>query len=243
MRIIKLSATDSTNVYLKNLMLSEPLADMTVVVADEQSKGRGQMGTKWVSDPGKNLTFSVLKKHVGLDVNDQFRLNICISLAIAANLKALQLPDIKIKWPNDILSGTSKVCGVLVENILLGNQIKASIIGIGLNVNQLDFNNLINVSSIKLLLGRAINLDELLLAVMSNLERNFFRLKEKPSYDLWRDYENLLFRKDRPSTFKNKKGEFFMGFIRGVSKEGRLMVALEDEVIKAFDLKEVKLMY
>ena len=224
-------------------MLSEPLADMTVVVADEQSKGRGQMGTKWVSDPGKNLTFSVLKKHDNLDVSDQFRLNICISLAIAASLKALQLPDIKIKWPNDILSGTSKVCGVLVENILLGNQIKASIIGIGLNVNQLDFNNLINVSSIKLLLGRTINLDELLLAVISNLERDLLRLQEKPSHDLWRDYENLLFRKDRPSTFKNKKGELFMGFVRGVSKEGKLMVALEDEIIKTFDLKEIKLMY
>ncbi len=243
MQIIKLSATDSTNVYLKNLMRSEPLDDMTVVVADKQSKGRGQMGTKWESDPGKNLTFSILKNHDNLNINDRFRLNICISLAIVTTLKALQLPNIKIKWPNDILSGTSKICGILVENILLGHQIQASIIGIGLNVNQLTFNNLINVSSIKLLLGRTINLDELLQEVVSNLDRNFLYLEEKLFHDLWCDYENLLFRKDSPSTFKNKKGVFFMGFIKGVSKEGKLVVALEDEVIKEFDLKEIKLMY
>lgn len=243
MQIIKLNATDSTNVYLKSIILSKPMDDMTVVVADEQSKGRGQMGTKWESDPGKNLTFSVLKKHDNFDVNDQFRLNICISLAIVITLRALQLPDIKIKWPNDILSGTSKICGILVENVLLGNQIQASIIGIGLNVNQLTFNNLINVSSIKLLLGRTINLDELLQEVVSNLEQNLLCLEEEPFHDKWCDYENLLFRKDRPSTFKNKKGEFFMGFVRGVSKEGKLMVALEDEVVKEFDLKEIKLMY
>lgn len=243
MQIIKLDATDSTNTYLKKMLLSEPLNDLTVIVADNQLKGRGQMGTHWESQPGKNLTFSILKKMEGLHIDTRFRLNICISLAMVATLTQLQLPDVKIKWPNDILSGTSKICGILIENILLGNQIQSSIIGIGLNVNQLTFGNLNNVSSLKLLLGRTFDLEELLHKILMNLKRTFFHVEGKFSESLWNEYEELLFRKDKPSTFRDSTGILFMGFIRGVSKEGKLRVMLEDKILKEFDLKEIRLMY
>lgn len=243
MHILKLNAIDSTNQYLKELSLSKVIEDFTVVWAHEQQKGKGQMGAKWVSEPGKNLTFSVLKQHCDLNIKDQFLLNICVSLAILDVLQRLSIPNLSVKWPNDILSGTTKICGILVENTLIGNQIQASIIGIGLNVNQLTFNNLTNVSSLKLLLGQTLNLEELLKSIIEDLKAKFSDLENHKYEALTTAYEKNLFRKDKPSTFTDENDKIFMGFIRNVSKEGKLIVELEDAILKEFDLKEIRLMY
>lgn len=243
MHILKLDATDSTNQYLKELMLSKPLDDFTVVSTRKQLKGRGQMGAKWETEPGKNLTVSVLKKFDDFIIEHQFLLNMCVSLAILDTLRALSVPDLHVKWPNDILSGNTKICGILIENMLLGQQIQASIIGIGLNINQLDFNNISNVSSLKLLLGRTFNLDEVLYQLLTRLKDAFFLLKAEQQSVIQNRYERELFRRDKPSTFKDQKGAIFMGFIRNVSPQGKLVVELEDAIMKEFDIKEIKLMY
>ncbi|MGI9552611.1 MAG: biotin--[acetyl-CoA-carboxylase] ligase [Aurantibacter sp.] len=243
MHIIKLDATDSTNLYLKNLLLSNPLNDLTVVVTGEQTQGRGQMGTKWDTQPGKNLTFSVLKKIDDFSINDQFQLNMAVSLAIFDTLKTLQVAHLKIKWPNDILSGTSKLGGILIENILKGNQIKASIIGIGLNVNQIDFPKLFNATSLKLLLGRTFNLDEVLHDLLESLTDYLERLDSAGISNLASAYEERLFGMGEMATFQRPDGELFMGTIKGISENGLLQVFLKDNVLKEFDLKEIKLLY
>lgn len=243
MQIIKLDATDSTNQYLKDFMLTGMPIDFTVVVTKEQRKGRGQMGAVWQSETGKNLTFSVLKKINNLNINNHYQLNVCVALAIIESLKAISVPDLSIKWPNDIMSGSTKICGILIENVLSGNKIQASIIGVGLNVNQQIFNNLLSVSSLKLLLGQTFNIDELLNLILTNLKTIFIRWKEEGISGIWKTYEGMLFRKDKPSTFKNKQDKIFMGFIRGVSKEGKLTVELEDAILQEFDLKEIQLLY
>lgn len=243
MNIIKLDATDSTNAHLKRLLSDGLWADFTVITAKEQLKGKGQMGAKWQSDSGKNLTFSVLRQDLGLSVTDYFILNICVALAVYKTLRAHQVPDLSIKWPNDILSGTSKICGILIENILSGNLINTAIIGIGLNVNQTFFGELQNASSLKLILGSNFDLDELLHEVVKNLKSVFLKSNADSKENLWKAYEQVLFRKDKPSTFENKQNELFMGFIRGVSPTGRLQITLEDNVLKEFDIKEVKLLY
>ncbi|TMM56087.1 biotin--[acetyl-CoA-carboxylase] ligase [Maribacter algarum] len=243
MLIVKLDATDSTNRYLKELLLSEEAEDFTVVTAKEQLHGRGQRGAKWESESGKNLTISVLKKFKQFPISNQFMLNVCVSLAVLDTLNGLRIPDLTVKWPNDILSGTSKICGILIENMLNGSQIQTSIIGVGLNVNQQTFNTLSNASSLKLLLGRTLNLEEVLHQVLNNLKTNFLRLEEGLNNELWRRYESKLFRKDKPSTFKDAQGNLFMGFIRKISPQGKLVVELEDAVFQEFDLKEIKLQY
>ncbi len=243
MQLIKLSATDSTNAYLKDLLFQNKIEDFTAVMAHTQLKGRGQMGTSWLSEPGKNLTFSVLVKSLEEPVSEQFLLNIYVSLAIYDTLTQLHVPDLKIKWPNDIMSGHSKICGILIENILSGQHIQASIVGIGLNVNQLTFNSLPNVSSLKLLLGRSLDLDELLLSIVENLKSLLAKNKKMDRGNLFERYEAVLFRKDKPSTFKNQDDEMFMGFIKGVSSAGKLQILLEDNILKEFNLKEVKLLY
>ncbi len=243
MQIIKLNATDSTNLYLKDLMNIKSLEDYTVVVAEKQTSGRGQMGTRWESKPYKNLTFSILRKIDSEKVINPFMLNICVSLAVYTLLNKLHLPDLKVKWPNDILSGNFKICGILIENILSGNRMVASVIGIGLNVNQITFNNLPKVSSLKLLTGKTFNLDQLLTEFQSVLKHTFLDLDEKGAVEMQKKYENVLFRKDKPSTFKDNDGNLFMGFIQGVSNEGRLVVTIEDDIKKEFDLKAISLLY
>ncbi|MDO6492782.1 MULTISPECIES: biotin--[acetyl-CoA-carboxylase] ligase [unclassified Cellulophaga] len=243
MQIIKLNATNSTNEYLKELIVSTSLDDFTVVAAEKQIQGRGQMGTQWLAEPGKNLTFSVLKKSEGLEVADQFLLNMCVSLAVFEALKELNIPNLAVKWPNDILSANSKICGILIENILTGSKIQSSIIGIGLNVNQLEFNNLPNVSSLKLLKGETFNLDEVLSGILTKLKK-YLTTDYLNSPDALRAlYQEIMFRVDKPSTFKSKEGELFMGFIKGVSSSGRLIVLLEDNIFKEYNLKEIQLLY
>jgi len=243
MQIIKLDATDSTNVYLKNLMLHSGLNDFTVVAANHQYKGRGQRGTTWESEKGKNLTFSVLKKHDALFVQQQFSLNIKVSLAVYRTLMGLQIPDLKIKWPNDILSGNYKICGTLIENILSGSKIQASVIGIGLNINQIDFANLPNVSSLKLIVGNHFDLNEVLNKLLKNLKDIFDPLLNGDENKLKEAYLNALFRKDKAATFKNQSNEMFTGIIRTISEEGKLIIEIEDKVLTAYDLKEVQLLY
>lgn len=246
MQIIKLNATESTNGYLKELLAEVTLKDFTVVVAHEQSKGRGQMGTVWDSEPGKNLTFSVLKKFDDFMVSNRFMINVLVSMALFEQLKKLQIPDLSVKWPNDILSGHHKVAGILIENILSGDKIQSSVIGIGLNVNQMHFNNLPNVSSLKLILGKNLDLEELLRSLLETMGETFNLLTSNNSVktnSLLEKYKSVLFRKDKPSTFRNEKDELFMGFITDVSPEGKLVITLEDDVKKEFGLKEIKLLY
>ncbi len=243
MQIIKLNATESTNVYLKNLVLEEELDDFTVVVAKKQLKGRGQIGTKWESEAGKNLTFSILKKDMDLPVGDQFQLNMGVSLAIYDALRQLYVPDLSVKWPNDILSGHFKICGILIENVLSGTMIQSSIIGIGLNVNQLNFGVLSQASSLKLILGRTFDLDELFHSIVGHMKSYVTLVSRKKGGNLLSAYEEVLFRRNKPSTFKDARGQLFMGFIKGVSADGKLLVLLEDDILKEFNLKEIQLLY
>lgn len=243
MQRIKLDATDSTNAYLKKLMLSKPLEDFTIVIANEQVNGRGQMGTKWESEAGKNLTFSVLKYFKNYRIQEQFLLNIITSLAVYHTLKKLLIPNLRVKWPNDILSGNFKICGILIENNLKNDIIQSSIIGFGLNVNQLEFENLKKASSLKKIKGKTFNLDEVLESLMQNLEVFFNEFESGKVSDIRRQYEMLLFRINKPSTFKDRNSQLFTGYIRGISEEGNLVVELEDSILKEYSFKELELLH
>ncbi|MDT7829657.1 biotin--[acetyl-CoA-carboxylase] ligase [Pricia sp. S334] len=243
MHIIKLDATDSTNAFIRRSLLSKGLADYTVVAARRQERGRGQMGTKWLSEAGKNLTFSVFRKNLDLPVRKGFVLNLCVSLSLYNALKRYSVPKLRIKWPNDILSGTSKICGILIENSLLGSKIHTSIIGIGLNVNQTIFEGLPNVSSLKLLLGETLDLDVLLRDVVDELQSMFSEFEEKGQEQLWDAYENVLFGIGECFTFEDKNGMAFKGLIKGVNKDGQLIIGREDGSLEEFGMKEVKLLY
>ena len=243
MYIIKLDAIDSTNSYLKTMASVNLPKDYTVVVTEHQTNGRGQMGTTWQTENGKNLTASVFKTLDGFTVSHQFYISMVVSLAICKALATFQIPRIRIKWPNDILSADKKICGILIENVIKHNQFQGSVIGFGLNVNQKVFNNLPQASSISLISGITYDKDEILSNILKTLQF-YFKLLESQQYEkLKTEYEALLFRKEKPSTFRTSKDEIFSGIIKGVDESGKLKVWTEDEIIKTFDLKELTLLY
>ena len=142
MKIIKLSAIDSTNSFLKEMASGSVVENFTVVVTENQVKGRGQQGSTWESETGKNLIFSVFVAFNSLNISDKKYLNYAVSLAVFEVLQKENIPRIAIKWPNDILSAKLKICGILIENIVKSNKLQGSVIGFGLNVNQKYFRDL-----------------------------------------------------------------------------------------------------
>ena len=243
MYIIKLDAIDSTNTYLKAMCAANLPKDYTVVTTESQTKGRGQMGTHWQAEDGKNLTASIFKVFSEFKIENQFYISMVVSLAICKGLSAFKLPQLSIKWPNDILSAKLKICGILIENIIKSGKIQGSVIGFGLNVNQKYFKDLPRASSMNLLTGILFDKDEILSEILKQFQFYFEMLESDKFSELKLAYEDLLFRKDKPSTFKSLEADPFSGIIKGVTENGRLKVWTEDKIIKTFDLKEIALLY
>ena len=243
MQIIKLDATESTNTYLKELSAKKEVQDFTIITTENQTSGRGQLNSKWESERGKNLAISILKNRINIPVDRLFLMNVCVSLSILDSLNRLNIPNLKVKWPNDILSGNFKICGILIENNLKNNIIQSSIIGFGLNVNQLEFGNLKKASSLKKIKGKTFNLDEVLTSLVLNLNILFNDFESGKVPAMRKQYEKLLFRMDKPSTFKDRDSKLFTGYIRGISKGGNLVVELEDSILKEYAFKELELLH
>ena len=242
MNIIKLSAINSTNDYLKELSSAQYVENFTIVTAESQTSGRGQMGAQWASEPGKNLTFSVLVKDLLLDINEIFGLNAAVAISVMHALEIFPIPNLCIKWPNDILAGNKKIGGILIENSIKNNGEIYSVIGIGLNVNQATFDGLAKASSMALVSGRVYDKEAIMIAIAENLKRSIAALMHRDTAAIWQKYHNKLYKKDVPMPFE-KDGHKFMGIIRGVSKTGSLMVQAEDDSIAEYGIKEVQLLY
>jgi BirA family biotin operon repressor/biotin-[acetyl-CoA-carboxylase] ligase len=242
LKIIKLNAIDSTNSFLKELAQSTAIENGTVVVAKEQKKGRGQQENSWVSEPLKNLTFSVYFCNIDLNINHHKFLNFAVSLAVFEALSMHKVKDLSIKWPNDILSANKKICGILIENIIKGKKINNSIIGIGLNVNQQNFpTSLKNVTSLRNTTNKSYDLDALLIEVVDKIKEKIQLISLKKFTNLETDYLNVLYKKNIPTMFKDSEDVLFMGKIIGISSLGNLQIELEDENVKEFGIKEVSL--
>ncbi|RZJ69704.1 biotin--[acetyl-CoA-carboxylase] ligase [Flavobacterium sp.] len=242
MRLIKLDAIGSTNDYLKDLAKAENLSEFTIVTAETQTAGRGQRGATWIVEPGKNLTMSVFVKVQMSETTQLFALNAAVALTILEVLKTFGIPELSLKWPNDIMSGRTKVGGILIENSVKTDNSVASVIGIGLNVNQTDFEGLPNASSLALVSGVFFEKDEICIHIASALEKRL-EVFEKTSQKIWSDYQQNLFRKGKPTLFQDLSGDKFMGIIANATKEGLLEIKLGDDSIKSFGIKEVTMLY
>ena len=242
MNIIKLNAIDSTNSYLKEMAVKKALDNYTVAVAKDQTAGRGQMGTTWISEKGKNLTFSMLFKSTSFNVDHHFYLCMAASLAVLAVLKRHLNNALHIKWPNDILADGHKVAGMLIENILAGDQVKQTIIGVGLNVNQEIFPaDIGKVSSLKLCAGIDFHHDALLIELIQSLTHQLQRINTQ-QFDLLRTgYYEHLYLFGCPAVFKDAQHKEFTGKISAVDQAGRLVIELRDGGLRSFQLKEVAL--
>lgn len=242
-RILRFQTLPSTNGWaLEHL---GELDNLSVVRADCQTDGRGQRGNRWLSAPGENLTFSVVLRQdglpglaqKGLPARDQMRLTALASVALRETMCGLDIPA-RIKWPNDIYAGDRKLAGMLIENRLEGGRIAASVIGIGLNVNQTAFpGELMNPTSMQRLSGHPFDCDAVLEAF---LERFSAWLPHLCSDGLWEAYSSDLWGLGERRQWSDcASGETFSGTLTGVSPDGRLRVTADDGTLRTFAFKEI----
>lgn len=211
------------------------MSDGTVIVTDHQTSGRGQRGNQWITEAKKNLTMSVIFKPTFLAVKEQFLLNMMAALAVCDMLKGIISPSIHIKWPNDILVQSRKICGILIENQIQGPAIQSSVVGIGLNVNQAHM-PVASATSLSLETGEEYILTTIFETLLGKLESRFLQLKQNPNV-LRAEYLAELYWKDQLHVFASN-GSNFEGVISGISEVGRLQVKTNDGP-REFDIKEI----
>ena len=193
-------------------------------MAESQYAGRGQQQNRWHSEDGKNLTFSLLLKPVFLPVTQQFDLTRAISLGIINALEPYLGDQLKIKWPNDLYYADGKLGGILIENLVQGNQIKNSVIGIGLNINQEGFPlEVPNAVSLKQILHRHYDLRLLLSEICQNIEVAYLNLKAGRFELVRKAYLERLYWLNEDKIFK-ASGQIFKGTIENVKDNGLLIV-------------------
>ena len=239
--IIWLPETDSTNAFAMRLLSSERPPEGMVIASGFQSKGRGLDTNSWESEEGKNLLFSAIIYPSFLPADRQFTLNQAIALGIADFVaQKIQTETVQVKWPNDIYIGDRKVCGILIQNSILGSTLDYSVIGIGLNVNQSVFrSDAPNPVSMAMISGIQYEIKSVLNELCNCIDKRYTLLKRGDFVKIEKDYLQSLYRFGEWHPFLIKGSEH-KAFISGTSEYGQLQLQGEKGEKWVCDLKEVK---
>ncbi|EGK01561.1 biotin--[acetyl-CoA-carboxylase] ligase [Dysgonomonas gadei] len=230
---------DSTNNYMKSLLLKQKVKEGTIVSADFQTGGRGQRGNGWMSENGKNLLFSIVLYPDAVKANEQFLISQVVSLAVADFLRKYT-DGITIKWPNDIYWRERKICGILIENAIEGDQIKESVCGIGINLNQESFDSsLPNPVSLKQITGEYYKQSIMLGEVRELLFSYYEQLRRGEIQIIAENYRDSLFRKTGYHLFNDNTNDF-IARIKNVAPDGTLILETESGDERRFAFKEVR---
>lgn len=208
-----------------------------IIITDRQTAGRGQRGSQWESEPHKNLTFSLVLTPRFLAPLEQFGLNMAVVSGIREAIGSV-VSGTYVKWPNDIVHDThTKIGGVLIENIISYNAVEASIVGIGLNINQKKFTHP-QAASLATLTGKNFDKETVLTSIIQHIEKYYFLLKEGNSAALTGLYLSHLYRRGELSSFDD--GEKFSGTIKGITPEGKLLIEKQHGAVMEYGFKEVR---
>jgi len=241
-QIIRLATVNSTNNYANGQLVENELPDGTVFLAYEQSAGRGQMNNFWESEPGKNLTFSIVVYPDFLDIRCQFMLSKVVTLGIYHALDKY-VDDLRIKWPNDIYASDKKLGGILIENSIMYSSIKSSVIGIGINVNQTIFRSSApNPVSLKILTNQQFDCDQILTEILSGIDLYYSLLRDGEEERIDREFISVLYRINEKHWFRADE-KVFEGEIIGVNEIGQLLIRKNDGEILDFHFKEVEFLH
>lgn len=237
--LIHLPEIDSTNNYLKKILSENTLEEGTVVYTDFQTAGKGQRGNTWESEQLKNLTFSMVLYPQTIEANEQFIISQFVSLAIKDVLSSYT-KDISIKWPNDIYWQEKKICGILIENVLLGSKIHYSILGIGLNINQEQFHSdALNPVSLKQITGDNYNLTNILYQIINRILYYYTQIQNSEKNSIISLYKDSLFRKQGYHLYNDGNSDF-LASIEDVKPSGILVLKTNQGEIRTFAFKEVR---
>ncbi len=239
MFILKINATGSTNTFLKEFLIENGSQHACVVIAEHQTSGRGQVGKTWISQAGKSLTFSVYKPFKW-ELCQAFYILMAVSLAIKKTLTDLGVPEVMVKWPNDILSAGKKICGILIENLSQGGHIHGIIIGIGLNVNEQSLPGLPQATSMFLSTQKKYDRDQVVDGVLQALDRELERLQQTTE-EVKANYLEHLYKRNVPGVFETAQAGNFIGVIRDISTTGKLIVEDPQGLYEEYDLQQIKM--
>lgn len=235
-KLIYLPTCQSTNDEAADLLRLGQGPEGTVVITDYQTAGRGQRGNQWLAQAGENFTLSLILRPNFLTPVQQFHLNIAISLGIYEFFASFLSEGLKIKWPNDLFFGNQKLGGVLIENTIQRGRMESSVIGMGLNINQIEFENP-RATSLRRLMGKTFSLEELLPDLLASLEKNYLLLRNGHYGLLKTRYLQNLFRYQEKHMFARNDVPF-EGMIVGIAETGLLAVQIENR-LEYFDFKEI----
>jgi BirA family biotin operon repressor/biotin-[acetyl-CoA-carboxylase] ligase len=238
--ILRLPEIHSTNRYAIELLSKDRPEEGCVIITDHQTAGKGTDKNTWESEKGKNLTFSLILYPV-IAADQQFVLNKAISLGIYDFL-ASELPGhkVSIKWPNDLYIEDKKVCGILIQNSVMGNNLDYMIVGIGLNVNQTLFtSNAPNPVSLKMITDQEYNLDEILQKLLHSIFERYLAVKPTKTKKVESDYQSALYRREQWHDYL-VKGAKINARITGTNAYGQLELENAEGETIVCDLKEVK---
>ena len=211
-----------------------------VVWADFQTAGRGQRGHEWHSRKGENLTFSVVLEPTFVPIAKQFSVSEVVALSLVDMLAEYGI-DAKIKWTNDIYAGDKKLVSILIEHSLAQTSLRRTIVGVGINVNQTEFDaSLPNPVSMAQLLGKELDAEAVLKCFLTHLQRNYELLREGGAEALHDRYNALLYRKNEYHTYALPSGEKFSAKIIGTAPSGALRLEDKSGNTKDYLFKEVE---
>ena len=239
LKYVHLEQTDSTNAYLQRQQSEADILNW-VVSADEQTAGKGMGSNGWESEVGKNLTFSIALNMSFLPAERQFLLSEAVALGVIHALDDL-LPAEKlhIKWPNDIYYENHKLAGILINSTIKANIMDVSIIGIGLNVNQMQFQDWpTHPISLKMITGNDYDLKPLLEQIVESFYKKVETLKAEPN-EIEKAYLQRLYRYRTWADYE-VDGKVLRLLITGIDHFGRLLLIDEANNPYCFDIKEIK---
>ena len=239
MNIIHIETVTSTNSYLKELAHKQMLEEGTIIVAGNQTEGRGQKGNSWESEAGKNINCSIILYPSFLPIHRCFILSEVISLGVKETLDTY-IEDITIKWPNDVNYKEKKIAGILIENELIGEKLSISVAGIGININQEQFlSDAHNPVSLKQITGREWDLDALLKELIQNILYRYEQLKGGEIETITKMYHSALYRKTGFHRYEDEKG-IFNAQIDRVSDDGFLHFTTDEDEERSYTFKNVR---
>lgn len=231
---------NSTNETLGQLSKKIELQNGFYITADYQKSGKCQNNDKWDSNPKENLLISIFL-NLDLNIENSFMLNQLASLAVLDTLSKFLEQKIEIKWPNDVYVDSKKISGILINNIVKGGIINSSVIGIGINVNQTNFNKKYIATSMKLLSKEDFKLNEVEKMLMKNIKKQSMILLEKKISLLSSRYNNHLYGKNLDSLFILNKKRIYAKVIE-VYQNGKIKLMFGDGEVNEFSQNEVKLL-
>lgn len=238
-KVIYLPSCHSTNDIAAELVRKDLMEEGTVVITDNQTQGRGQRGTAWLSEPGKNLTLSFILRPVFLPIQRQFLLSQTIALALSDFLSKYS-SEVRIKWPNDIYVSGKKISGTSIENSIQGTTIASTVIGIGVNINQVDFTSP-RMTSLAAMLGEEIALIVAFEELMQLLDKRYHSLKSMVENQVIHlEYLTHLIGYQESVKFV-RQGNRFQGTVIGIAESGRILIKPDGaDLVQDFGIKEIE---